>query len=226
MEEHINLFYAIKPLYIFQKFFGIFPFSVDFKNSQDIFQNSRWNMFYTTFIVVLIIIVNTSNYWFDDIPLEELIFKINEIFTRSFILISAVITLSLNLIRGREIFNRVIKKIVLVDEQIWQQELPTIYRATRVLVIKVMLIYIFVELGFILLEWILFGFGNGFSNLEYISYIINTSTIMQITLLTWLLIQRFNQIGKILEEYNPETKLKTKLQNQITSFATENNSKR
>ena len=213
MEEHINLFYAIKPLYIFQKFFGIFPFSMDFKNSQDIFQNSRWNMFYTTFVVVLIIIINSSYFLFDHLHLEELVYKISDHLTRIFIVISAVISLSLNMIRGREIFNRVIKKIVPVDEQIWQQELPTIYRATRMLVIKVMIIHIFIESGFTLQDCLLFGFDDGFPNLMYVTDIINTTIIIHITLLTWLLIQRFSRIGKILEDYNLDTKIKINLQN-------------
>ena len=216
MEDHINLFYAIKPVYIYQKLFGLIPFSIDLENSKNTIRNSKRNILYTTFVLLAISII-ILNFFFVDIQTMNIsFFSICDFSLRGLMLTPVVCTLTMNMIRGPQIFNRVINKILLVDEQIWQYDLPRIYRGTRMLLIKVMLIYVVVEYGYLLLDFIVIEYKKGFTNLMYITDIINSAVLLQIVLLYWLLISRFNQIIKRLEEYEPETDRKRLFTKQIS----------
>ena len=217
MEDHINLFYAIKPVYIYQKLFGLIPFSIDLENSKNTIRNSKRNILYTTFVLLAISII-ILNFFFVDIQTMNIsFFSICDFSLRGLMLTPVVCTLTMNMIRGPQIFNRVINKILLVDELIWQHDLPRIYRGTRMFLIKVMLIYIFVEYGYLLVEFIVIEYKQGFTNLMYINEIVNYAVLMQIVLMSWLMIQRFNRIVIKLEEYEQETNITLFLQIRRTS---------
>ena len=204
MKNNINFLYAIKPFYIHQKLLGLVPFTIDLNNSENLTRKCRWNILYTSFLAVAITCFNTVKFYFDFEDQGNFLFKLSEFLTRILIFTSAIVTLLLNIICGRESFNRVIEKIILVDKHIWHHDLPGIYRKTRSVLIKVILIYIPFELSLIIVDLIWDDDFEIFSEVMFILDIINASIVMQIVLLSWLLIQRFDRIHNLLELYFPQ----------------------
>lgn len=181
MDENINFFYSIKPIYLYQKVLGLIPFSIDLNDPNNVIQISKWNILYTTFVSVFITFVISTNFWLDIKRQGDVLFKISEHLTRSLVYISAIFTLILNIIRARGNFNLVIKKIVLVDKLIWHHELTTMYRGNRRFLIKIMLIYLPLEYGFILANMFLYEHKNKeflAASLMYTLDIINTAIII------------------------------------------------
>lgn len=202
MGDNFHFFYSIKPIYIHQKFLGLIPFSIDLNNAQNVTRKSRWNIFYTWLVVIFTSCVTITKLTLDYGKQGNFLFKISEFLTRLLIFLAACATLIINIIRGQEVFNQVIKKIIFVDKQIWHHDLPAIYRRSRSLLIKLMLLYIPFEFSFITVD--LIWKEQRFTEFMFLLDLINTSIVIQIVLVSCLLIQRFNRIDKLLEEYFPE----------------------
>lgn len=218
MVDHVNFFHAIEPIFIYQKLIGLIPFSINLENPENVIQMSIWDVLYTSCLVLLIICPNVTRIWLNFQNPVYFLFKISDYLTRLLVITSAIVTLILNMVLARLTFNQAIKKIILVDKIIWHHELPIIYRKTRTFLIKLLLIYIFVNCGIILMSVFVYG---DLRNKDFLGYfifipnIINSSFILQFVLLCWLLLQRFNQIDKTLEVFDPEVKVKNFFQNEL-----------
>ena len=215
MENKINFVYAIRPVFIYQKIIGLIPFSIHLENPVNVVQISKWNILYTIFVAVSSTFVILVKFWLEYRSQGNFMFKASGYLTRVFIFISAIFMLIRNLFWARKNFNRVIKKIILVDQLIWHQDLASKYRGNRSCSIKFICIYIFIEYGVV--------FVNSIRKNDIISILmnlldtINTAIIMQMLFLSWLLIQSFNQIHKRLKTYNPNVEVKIFLQCKATS---------
>ena len=213
MEDKINFFYTIKPFYIHHKFLGLIPFSIDLTNTENVTRKSKCNILYSSFVIVFSCSLSAVRLSLENGMQENTVYKINEFLTRVLIITAAFVTWILNMIRGQEVFNRMIKKIIPVDKQIWHHDLPAIYRASRSSLIKMMLIYIPFESSLVIVDTI----WNKKIDIMFIFDIVNTSIVIQIVLLSWLLLKRFNQINKLLDEYFPKIYDKMFLQKQLCS---------
>lgn len=197
----MNFFDVVRPIYIYNKFLCLMPFSVTSNNEKVIFSHSPLSLIYGIFLLVFI---SVSTYLNADYILNRSFEKKVDLFALQSVYLLSTITCIFSIVYyffyAKKYFSSIFDKISSIDILLYGVNLNSIYHQNRRNSVKILFIHFVFEIinrSIDIYNEILFQSWFYFTSI--LVECINLSLTLQFLFWIWLLNQKFKYIDEKIE---------------------------
>lgn len=225
-----NFFTSLRPIYLWNKLFGLVPFSVRGpSDGRQCLSVSCWDIFYSCLIAAFACVVSVCKLWKTSLTQVDYTLISSEYINVTLILLTILITI----VKGycsAPLFETLIQKITKSEIFLYTStNLDKISQRNRQHVIYIIVINFSLELFFCcwyLLRHVSHTFLDNFAFLFALNDIINSAILSQLLTWFWFFIQRFTRINTQLNESTQSLLLKKGTKVVVSDCSPGNNDNR